>query len=72
MNHVNIVLCFFFLCLDVLTCYSLSDLMYLDRSTYALCLLYVRMLDLIYMAMLSALSPRSDLFTYAKCLNTLD
>jgi hypothetical protein len=71
-NHVNAMLCCFVLCLDVFTCYFLSDLMYLDRSTYALCLLYVRMLDLIYMAILSALSSRSDLFTYAKCLNTLD
>jgi hypothetical protein len=52
-NHVSIVLCFCVPCLDVFTCYLLSALMYLDRSTYALCLLYVRMLDLIYMAMLS-------------------
>jgi hypothetical protein len=53
-NHVNIVLCFFVLCLDVFICYLLSALMYLDRSTYALCLLYVIMLDMTYIAMLSA------------------
>jgi hypothetical protein len=59
-------------CLDVFTCYFLSALMCLDRSSYDLCFLYVRILYLIYMAMLSALSDRFDLFTYAKCLNTLD
>jgi hypothetical protein len=53
-NHINPVLCFFVPCLDMFICYFLSDLMYLDRSTYALCSLYVRKLDLIYMAMLSA------------------
>jgi hypothetical protein len=71
-NHVNTVLCCFVRCLDVFTCYSLSSLMYLDISTYSLCLLYVRMLDFIYMAILSARYSRSDLFIYAKCLNTLD
>jgi hypothetical protein len=53
-NHINTVLCCFVPCLDVFTCYLLGSLMYLERSTYALCLLYVRMLDLFYMAMLSA------------------
>ena len=72
LSHINTVSCCFVLCLDVFTCYLLSALMYLDRSTYDLCLLYVRMLDLIYMAILSALSARYDLFTYAKCLNKLD
>jgi hypothetical protein len=56
----------------VFTCYLLSSLMYLDSSTYDVCLLYVRMLDLIYMAMLSALYVRFDLFIYANFLNTLD
>jgi hypothetical protein len=46
MNHVNTMLCCFVLCLNVFKCYFLSALMYLDRSTYTLCLLYVRMLDI--------------------------